>query len=85
MFGCYFIGILPNYMNRRGILYLRVLLLCKFGDFAFLMCIKNVVLMVQCDQIGLVYFGRVIGFCCNVYVRESVSDLQFSLRRARLA
>jgi len=23
VFGCYFIGILPNYMNRRGILYLR--------------------------------------------------------------
>ena len=38
------------------------------------MCIKNVVLMVQCDQIGLVYFGRVIGFCCNVYVRELVPE-----------
>ena len=35
MFGCYFIGILPNYMNRRGILYLRVLLLCKFGILGF--------------------------------------------------
>jgi len=43
-------------------------------DFGFLMCIKNVVLMVQCDQIGLVYFGRVIGFCCNVYVRELVPE-----------
>ena len=43
-------------------------------DFGFLMCIKNVVLMVQCDQIGLVYFGRVIGFCCNVYACESLPE-----------
>ena len=46
----------------------------QFWDFGSLMCLKNVVLMVQCDQIGLVYFGSVFGFWCRMCVRELVPE-----------
>jgi len=46
VFECCFIGFLPNYMNMRGIPYLRVLLLCKFGIFGTSMRLNYVVLIV---------------------------------------
>jgi len=70
----YLIGISTKLHEHDGYFVCEGAAFVQFRGYGSLMCLKYVVLMSQCDQIGLVYFGNVLDFSCRMCVCESVPE-----------